>query len=85
MAEVALRLAVRMAVLLTVTADAEAMKVAVEAPAPTVTEAGVVTKVLLSERVTTAPPAGAGAFNVAVQVAAPLPVSADGVQVNEDT
>jgi hypothetical protein len=79
-----LRLAVTNAVPLTVTADAEAVKVAVEAPAATVTAAGVVTKVLLSARATAIPPVGASDFKTTVQIALPLPVIEDGVQLNEE-
>ena len=50
------------------TAPAVALKVAVEAPAKTVTEAGVVIAELLSETVTIAPPAGAACASVTVQV-----------------
>jgi hypothetical protein len=42
------------------------VNVALVAPAATVTLAGVVEAVLLSDRVTTAPPVGAGPFNVTV-------------------
>ena len=83
-AEDPLRVAVTTAEPLAVTVAAVAVKVAVVAPAATVTDAGVVTKVLLSERATRAPPVGADAFNVTVQVADPLPVIVDGAQVNED-
>ncbi|MBL0160912.1 MAG: hypothetical protein IPP47_28080 [Bryobacterales bacterium] len=84
-AEEPLRVAVTTAETSAVTVTAVAVKVAVAAPAATVTEAGVVTKVLLSERATMAPPVGAEAFNVAVQVADPLPVIVDGPQINEDS
>ncbi len=53
------RVAVSTAVPLTVTVPAVAEKVAEVAPAATVTEAGVVSRVLLSEIETTAPPEGA--------------------------
>ena len=42
------------------------MKVALVAPAATVTLAGVVAAALLSDKVTTAPPVGAGPLNRAV-------------------
>ena len=80
-----LRLEVTSAVLLVVTVDAEAVKVAVKAPAATLIDAGVVTKVLLSESVTATPPAGAAAFRVIVQVALPAPVIEEGLQDNEDS
>jgi hypothetical protein len=85
LAVVPLRLEVTRAVLLVVTADAEAVKTAVKAPAATATDGGVVTKALLSESVTMAPPAGAVAFRVMVQVAVPAPVIVDGLQANEDS
>jgi hypothetical protein len=53
---------------LAVTEPAVAVKVAVVAPAATVTEAGVVKAALLSESVTTEPPAGAARDKVTVQV-----------------
>ena len=78
------KLAVSTAVLSAVTADTEAAKLAPDAPAATVTDAGVETRVLLSVRATTAPPAGADAFRVTAQVEVPLPVTAEGVQISED-
>jgi len=84
-AVVPFKVAVTTAVPLVVMVAAEATKVAVEAPAATVTEAGAVTKVLLSERATIAPPAGAEASKRTVQVAEPLPRIEVGVQVNEDS
>ena len=74
LARLPFKLAVMRAVLLVVTPEAEAAKLALEAPAATVTEAGVVTKALLSERATVAPPVGAAAFRATVQVAEPAPV-----------
>ena len=50
------------------TEPAVTVKLAVEAPAATVTEAGVVSAELLSERATAEPPLGAAADNVTVQV-----------------
>ena len=50
------------------TTEVVTVNVAVVAPAATVTFAGVVEDALLSDRVTTAPPAGAGLFNVTVPV-----------------
>ena len=85
LAVVVFRVAVSPAVLLVDTVDTDAVKVAVEAPAATVTEAGIVTKALLSERATTAPPVGAGAFRVTVQAELPAPVNEEGVQANEDS
>jgi hypothetical protein len=50
------------------TTEVVTVNVAVVAPAATVTFAGVVEDALLSDKVTTAPPAGAGLFNVTVPV-----------------
>ena len=50
------------------TTEVVTVNVAVVAPAATVTLAGVVEDVLLSDKVTTAPPVGAGLFNVTVPV-----------------
>ena len=50
------------------TEPAVAVKLAVDAPAATVTEAGVVNAELLSETVTAEPPVGAAADSVTVQV-----------------
>ena len=76
-----LRLAVSAAVLSTVTVDTEAEKLAVEEPAATVTEAGVVTRVLLSVKVTTMPPVGAIAVSATVHVADEAEPRVVGVQV----
>lgn len=59
---------------------AVAEKVAVVAPAATVTEAGVVRRVLLDERVTASPPVAAAVLVVTVQVETALDVSDVGVQ-----
>lgn len=75
------RLTVNVAALSAVRVDAEAVKVAVEAPAATVTDTGSVTKALLSDSVTTAPPAGALPVNVTVHMADVPEPSAVGVQV----
>jgi hypothetical protein len=53
---------------LAVTVPVDAVKVAVVAEAATVTEAGTVSAVALSERLTTVPPAGAAADSVTIQV-----------------
>ena len=60
---------------------AVAEKLAEVAPAATVTEAGVVSKVLLSETVTEVPPLGAAWFRVTVQVAAAPEFRVAGEQV----
>jgi hypothetical protein len=73
------------AVLSVVMDEAVAEKVAVVAPAGTVTDAGTDKAALLSEIETKAPPAGADPERVTVQVDEPDPVMVDGVQVNEDT
>lgn len=63
-----LAVAVTTTEVLVVTVAAETVKVVRVAPAPTVTEAGVVRAVLLSVRVTTWPPVGAAEVSVMVQV-----------------
>jgi hypothetical protein len=60
-------------------------KLAEVAPAGTVTEDGVVSNVLLSERVTSWPPAGAAAERVTVQEADPPERIEVSEQVNDDT
>ena len=59
------------------------MKVPVVAPAAIVTLAGVVAELLLSDNVTTAPPLGAGPFNVTVPVELAPPVTVVGFRVKE--
>jgi hypothetical protein len=66
--------------LLAMVLAAVALKVAVVAPAATVTEAGTVSKVLLLPRVTAEPPAGAVRDSVIVHVLAPPPFRAEGAQ-----
>jgi hypothetical protein len=56
------------AVVMAVTADVVDVKLAVVLPAVTVTDAGVPTEELSSERLTTMPPVGAGAVKVTVPV-----------------
>jgi hypothetical protein len=56
------------------TADTVAVKLAVVAPAATVTEAGTVTAVLLLARLTANPPPAAAVFSVTVQLSLPAPV-----------
>jgi hypothetical protein len=68
------------------TATVVAVKVALVAPAATVTLAGTVaTAVLLLPSVTTAPPAGAALLNVTVPVEDAPPVTAAGLTDTEDT
>lgn len=66
-----------------VTVPAVRLKEADVAPGRTLTEAGVVSRALLSERVTVLPPAGAGAVNVTVQVARPPEAMENAGQVSE--
>jgi hypothetical protein len=62
-----------------------ALKLAVVAPAATVTDAGVASTALLSETATLAPPTGAALVKVTVQVLAALDPRLPGVQAREDT
>ena len=77
--------AVMVAVLTVVTAEAIASKTAVLLPAATVTEAGVVNKMLLSDRVMSAPPVGAAPVKVTVHVTVAGPVADAGLQLNANT
>jgi hypothetical protein len=67
-----------------VTADAVAVKVELVLLAGTVTVAGTVTALLLSDTVTAAPPVGAAAVRVIVQVLEPAPVNVPGLQLKVD-
>jgi len=69
-----LALAVRVTVCAVLTEETVAVKVAVVAPAATVTEAGTATDELLLARLTAKPPVGAAAFRVTVQLSVPAPV-----------
>jgi hypothetical protein len=62
---------------------AVALKVVEVDAAGTVTEAGVVSRALLSESETTVPPVGAAPLRVTVQVVLPALVTVEGVQDNE--
>ena len=62
-----------------------ALKVAVVAPAATVTDAGTVRLELLLDRVTLAPPVGAALVKVTVQVLEELDPRLVGLQVSEET
>jgi len=77
------RVAVSTAALSVVTVDTVAVKPAVDAPAATVTDAGIVTKALLSVRATTEPPVGAAPVSATVHVADPPEFRVAGVQVRE--
>jgi hypothetical protein len=79
--ETPFRVAVIVAVLSTVTAEAVAVKVTVDAPAATLTEGEVLSELLLVDRLTTDPPAGAGSVKVTAQVAELGPVTEDGPQI----
>jgi hypothetical protein len=61
------------------------VKVAVEAAAGTLTDAGVEREVLVSERVTIAPPVGAAVDSVTVQVLEALGPRLEGLQARADT
>jgi hypothetical protein len=61
------------------------LNVPVEAPAATVTDAGIVNALALPVRVTEAPPAGAFALSVTVQVAEALGPRLAGLQLNDET
>ena len=83
LAVVLFRVAVSTAALSVVTVDTVAVKPAVDAPAATVTDAGIVTKALLSVKATTEPPAGAAPVSATVHVADPPEFRVAGVQVRE--
>ena len=77
-------LAVNVAVCAVVTVVAEAVNLALAAPAVTVTVAGAVTVELLLDRLTVNPPLGAAALSATVQVSVPAPVIVPLVQFNEE-
>ena len=77
-----LAVAVRVAVCAVLTEETVAVKLAVVAPAATVTEAGTVTDELLLARLTAKPPLGAAAFRVTVQLSVPDPVNDPLVQLS---
>jgi len=61
------------------------VKVSLVAPAATVTLAGTFVTLLLSDRVTTAPPTGAGPLSVTVPVEELPPVTVVGFRVSEES
>ena len=61
------------------------VKVALVAPARTVTLAGTVAAVLLLDRETSAPPLGAGPLSVTVPVEELPPVTLAGLRLNEES
>ena len=67
------------------TETAVAVKLAVEAPAGTFTEAGTVSEALFEDNAATEPPAGAGAEIVTVQVALAPEAMVAGEHVRLDT
>jgi len=69
-----LALAVRVTVWAVLTEETVAVKLAVVAPAGTITEAGTVTADLLLATLTAKPPVSAAAFSVTVQLSVPAPV-----------
>ena len=75
-------LAVRVAVCAVLTEETVAVKVALLAPAATVTVAGTATDELLLARLTAKPPVGAAAFRVTVQLSVPDPVNDPLVQLS---
>jgi hypothetical protein len=69
---------------LDVTAEVDAVKVEEEDPEGIVTEAGTVTDVVLSAKLTTVPPAGAPAVRFTVQMELAPPTTEAGLQTTDD-
>ena len=67
------------------TAEVAAVKVAEEAPAVMVIDEGTVTAVLLSERLTTAPPVGAAPVSATVQVLDTPPTTVPGAHRRDES
>jgi hypothetical protein len=61
-----------------------ALKVAVVAPAATITDGGTVSKALLLASVTAEPAMGAGVFNVAMQLAVALELRLPGLHMRDE-
>jgi len=80
-----LTVAVIVTVVLMATATVVSENVAVVAPAATVTEAGVLVELLLSESVTASPPVGAALEMVTVPVEEAPPTTEVGFTVTDDT
>ena len=74
-----------MALALPLTVEVVALKAAEVAAAATVTDVGTVRAELLCERVTLAPPVGAGWVRVTVQVLEALAPMLAGLQVSDET
>jgi hypothetical protein len=75
-------LAVNVTVWVVETGEATAEKLALVAPAATVTEDGTVTADILLDRLTVWPPVDAAALSVTEQLSLPAPVSEDDAQVS---
>lgn len=75
-------LAVNVTVCVVETGEATAEKLALVAPAATVTEDGTVTADILLDRLTVWPPSGATALKVTEQLSLPAPVSEDDAHVS---
>ena len=80
-----LRVAVIVTLVFELTRCVETVNVRLVEPAETVTlESTVATEVLLLERLTTAPPLGAGALSVTVPIESSPPFTVEGLSVSDD-
>ena len=70
-------------VVVVVTGDAVALKVAETLPAAMLTEAGMASSALVSDKAITAPPAGAACDRLTVHVAVPEETIEDGLHVRD--
>jgi hypothetical protein len=77
--------AIRVAFTTVAVLDAEAVKLALDCPAATVTLEGTVTVAVLLESVTAVPPTGAAPLMITVQEAVAGPVTTPGLQINPVT